>query len=132
MVLHPFSLLYIPRFYDSRSITGRGFQIVLSRSSAEEVSPFISALEVLRIRMAHVRVVRIRKTSNAKMKRKTSSTKLLDKKTLESPPRDWPSVLSRAIKELGGSFLLVLGPTFSALLTNESLLTNAVGNNGYV
>jgi hypothetical protein len=32
---------------DSRSITGRGFQIVLSRSFAEEVFPFISALEVL-------------------------------------------------------------------------------------
>jgi hypothetical protein len=32
---------------DSRPITGRGFQIVLSRSLAEEAFPFISALEVL-------------------------------------------------------------------------------------
>jgi hypothetical protein len=32
-------------------------------------------------------------------------------------------LLSRAITESGGSFLLVLGPTFSALLTNKSLLT---------
>jgi hypothetical protein len=31
----------------SRSITGRGFQIVLSKSFAEEVFPFISALGVL-------------------------------------------------------------------------------------
>jgi hypothetical protein len=31
---------------DSRPITGRGFQNVLSRSFAEEVFPFISALEV--------------------------------------------------------------------------------------
>jgi hypothetical protein len=36
-------------------------------------------------------------------------------------------LLSRAITELSGSFLLVLGPTFSALLTNKSLLTNALG-----
>jgi hypothetical protein len=32
---------------DRRSITGRGFRIVLSRSLAEEVFPFISALGVL-------------------------------------------------------------------------------------
>ena len=32
---------------DVRSITGRGFQIVLSRSFVGEVFPFISALEVL-------------------------------------------------------------------------------------
>ena len=31
---------------DARSITGRGFQIVLSRSFVGEVSTFISALEV--------------------------------------------------------------------------------------
>ena len=36
-------------------------------------------------------------------------------------------LLSRAITEPGGSFLLVLGPTFSALLADKSLLTNVVG-----
>jgi hypothetical protein len=75
--------------------------------------------------MAHVRVVRICKTSNAEMKRKFSSTELLDK-TIRNP-RPVIDLLSRAITELGGSFLLVLGPNFSALLTNKSLLTNAVG-----
>ena len=36
-------------------------------------------------------------------------------------------LLPRAIRESGGSFLLVLGPTFSALLANKALLTDAVG-----
>ena len=75
--------------------------------------------------MAHVRVVRIRKTSNAEMKRKTSSTKLLDKTIWN--PRPVIDSLSRAITESGGSYLLVLGPAFSELLTNNELLTNAVG-----
>jgi hypothetical protein len=60
------------------------------------------------------------------MKRKTSPTELLDKTIWN--PRPVIDLLSRAITESGGSFLLVLGPTFSALLTNNSLLTNAVGN----
>ena len=72
-----------------------------------------------------MRVVRIRKTSNAEMKRKTSSTELLDKTIWN--PRPVIDLLTRAIRESGGSFLLVLGPTFSALLTNKALLTNAVG-----
>ena len=64
-------------------------------------------------------MVRIRKTSNAEMKRKGSSTELLDKAIRN--PRPVIGLLSRAITELGGSFLLVLGPAFSALLTNKSL-----------
>ena len=75
--------------------------------------------------MAHVRVVPIRKISNAEMKRKTSSAKLLDKNHWNHRPVI--DLTSRAIRESGGSFLLVLGPTFSALLANKSLLTNAVG-----
>jgi hypothetical protein len=71
-------------------------------------------------------MVRIRKTSNAEMKRKVSSTELLDKAIRN--PRPVIGLLSRAITELGGSFLLVLGPAFSALLTNKSLLTDAVGS----
>ena len=59
------------------------------------------------------------------MKRKTSSTGLLDKTIWN--PRPVIGLLTRAIRESGGSFLLVLGPTFSALLTNKALLTNAVG-----
>ena len=42
-------------------------------------------------------------------------------------PRPVIDLVTRAIWESGGSFLLVLGPTFSALLTNKALLTNAVG-----
>ena len=41
-------------------------------------------------------------------------------------PRPVIGLLSRAITEFGGSFLLVFGPTFSALLTNSALLTAAV------
>jgi hypothetical protein len=58
------------------------------------------------------------------MKGKISSAELLDKTIWN--PRPVIDLLSRAITELGGSFLLVLGPTFSSLLTNKSLLTNAV------
>ena len=68
---------------------------------------------------------RIHKTSNAEMKRKTSSTELLDKTIWN--PRPVIDLLARAIRESGSSFLLVLGPTFSALLTNKALLTNATG-----
>ena len=96
----------------------------------EEVFLFISAFEVLSFANSHhphVRHVRIRKTSSAEMKGKTSSAKILDKTIWN--PRPVIDLLSRAIinTELGGSFLLVLGPTFSTLLTNKSLLTNAVG-----
>jgi hypothetical protein len=59
------------------------------------------------------------------MKRKTSSTELLDKTIWN--PRPVIGLLTRAIRESGGSFLLVLGPTFSALLANKALLTDAVG-----
>jgi hypothetical protein len=44
---------------------------------------------------------------------------------LESRPVIGP--LQRAITEPGGSFLLVLGPALSALLTNSALLTADVG-----
>ena len=77
------------------------------------------------LHMAHVQMKQIRKTSNAEMKRKTSSTELLDKTIWN--PRPVIGLLTRAIRESGGSFLLVLGPAFSALLTNKALLTNAVG-----
>jgi hypothetical protein len=53
------------------------------------------------------------------MKGKTSSAKLLDKTIWN--PRPVIDLLPRAITEPGGSFMLVLGPTFSALLTNKSL-----------
>jgi hypothetical protein len=66
-----------------------------------------------------------RKTSSAKMKGKTSSTKLLDKTIWN--PRPVIGLLSRPITGPSGSFLLVLGPTFSALLTVSALLTGAVG-----
>ena len=67
----------------------------------------------------------IRKTSSAEMKVKNYSTKLLDETIWNlRPVIDLPT---RAIRESGGSFLLVLGPTFSALLTNKALLTDAVG-----
>ena len=59
------------------------------------------------------------------MKGKASSTELLDKTIWNlRPVIDLPT---RAIRESGGSFLLVLGPTFSALLTVSALLTGAVG-----
>jgi hypothetical protein len=75
----------------------------------------------------NVPMCRFEKTSNAEMKRETSPTELLDKTIWN--PRPVIDLLSRAIMESGGSFLLVLvlGPTFSALLANRSLLTNAVG-----
>jgi hypothetical protein len=62
------------------------------------------------------------------MKRKTSPTQFLDKTIWN--PRPVIDLASRAIKESGGSFLLVLGETFSELLTNNELLTNAVGTRG--
>ena len=74
--------------------------------------------------MAHVRMKRIRKNSNAEMKRKTSSTELLDKTIWN--PRPVIDLLSRAVFESGVSFLHFLGPTFSALLAVSALLTGAV------
>jgi hypothetical protein len=58
----------------------------------------------------HVRQhVRIRKTSSTEMKRKASSTELLDKTIWN--PRPVVGLLSRATRESGGSFLLPPHPT---------------------
>ena len=76
---------------DVRSITGRGFQIVLSRRSAEETFPFISAFEVLRIRTWRTcGWCEFAKKSNAEIKRKASSTGLLDKKFGIHVESMWP------------------------------------------
>jgi hypothetical protein len=43
-------------------------------------------------------------------------------------PRPAIDLLSRAITEPGGPFLLVVGPAFNGLLTNSGLFTAAVGS----
>ena len=88
---------------DARSITGRGFQIFLSRSFVGEVLPFISALEV----------AFLFPTSSAEMKGKTSPTKLLDKTIWN--PRPMIDLASRAVSDKSKSE--VLPPFFNRLET---------------
>jgi hypothetical protein len=88
-----------------RPITGRGFQIVLSRSSVEEAFLFISALEVFANRYQNP-------------KRRNEGEGFFCETSKQNIPCPVIDLLSRVITEPGGSFLLVLGPAFSALLTN--------------
>jgi hypothetical protein len=107
---------------------GAGFQNCLPRSFAEEIFPFIfhfGAWNFANSHVAHVRVVRIRKTSNAEMKRKTSSAELPDK-TIWNPRPVIGLLRHRGPLRNWVVLPACFGPAFSALLTNKSLLTSAV------
>jgi len=89
---------------DVRSISGRGFQIVLPRSFVGGAFTFISALEGTAAQVFYFRAV---VTTSTEMKAKASLTKLLGKTIWN--PRPEIDVASWAISYESNSFRLFLG-----------------------